>query len=125
LAALVLAAGCASSSDLGVHDPSVPAAQLCVLEIGPAFTVVSFNGQEVFWRLENSGAGPASYARIRLPPGQHELLVNFYRRDQEHRERLTRIRVNGEFSPGGVYRLEHRPGPEGGRSPLMISPAAP
>jgi hypothetical protein len=109
----LLAAGCASVEDLGSYDPAVPPAGQSILEIGPAFSVVGFDGAELLWEA-GPGQSRVKKAVIRIPAGRHELLVNFYFQDNQVRERLTRVKVKGDFAPGGVYRLERRKDEEQG-----------
>jgi len=116
LLAIVLIAGCAKFKDLGVYDKTVPEDQLCTLEIAGGLYVREFNGKKVGsnflgtiasgWGLKYGyNVGSAGYATIKIPAGNHTLLVNFYMNDFGTSYTVKDLSISHNFTAGNTYLL--------------------
>jgi len=116
LLVVVLIGGCAKIKDLGVYDKSVPADQLCTLEIAGGIFVREFNGKKVGsfsimplakgWGVTfGYYVGSKSYATIKIPAGSHTLLANFYMEGFGTTYTVKDLSISHNFTAGNTYLL--------------------
>jgi uncharacterized membrane protein len=101
----IILLNCCTTNKVIIYDKSVPAEQLCSLEIPYKLTVTSFNGEEVNWAR---GAWDKSLI-IKIPAGENELTVNYLSKHEEgtrlYISSAKDIKVNYLFKPGVKHRL--------------------
>lgn len=99
---------CATTTELGVFDDSVPEDQLCLLEVHDYMAIILFNNMPVKW------TGDGRF-RIYLPPGEHSFTLVFDDGSvlltvllmEEVSFTHTRS-VTKEFIPGHSYRFDKK-----------------
>jgi hypothetical protein len=94
--------------DLGVYDKKVPADQLCTLEIAGSISVTSFNDKKVNWKLTfgKMTAKSEDQTVIKIPQGNHEMLVNFWTHDNwDTNASVSNVKITNNFIAGHTYRL--------------------
>jgi len=112
--AVMLIAGCAKFKDYGVYDKTVPADQLCTLEIKVGLYVRELDGKKVgsffIFAPKTSGWGLISnnaeaYSAVKIPAGNHTLLANYVWSEYNTSYEVKGLNITYDFIAGHTYRL--------------------
>jgi hypothetical protein len=89
-----------------IYDKSIPAEQLCSLEIPYSLAVTNFDGENVKWERGLLG----KTALVKMPAGEHELTANYLSQSQKgnmvYISSAKDLKVKYNFKPGMNYKLQ-------------------
>jgi len=114
LLAVMLIAGCAKFKDYGVYDKTVPADQLCTMEIQVGLYVRELDGKKVgsFYLLAPKASGwglisnnAEAYSVVKIPAGNHTLLANYVWGEYSTSYEVKGLNITYDFIAGHTYRL--------------------
>ncbi|MCL2442512.1 MAG: hypothetical protein FWD13_03505 [Treponema sp.] len=114
ISCLLLLVSC-STKNLGVYDKSVPADQMCTLEISGGINVFEFNGKELnrHWVVSHDqniwgdrGWISDNKVIIQIPAGFNTLGVFFQMDDRSTMVTTEKTTISGDFIAGRTYVLK-------------------